>query len=99
MIFVLEDDDSIRELVVYTLCSAGLPAEGFARPSEFWSRMSQETPALILLDIMLPEEDVLRILRRLRSMPATRRTMVMLLTAKGSEFDKVVGLDLSLIHI
>lgn len=93
MIFVLEDDDSIRELVVYTLCSAGLPAEGFARPSEFWSRMSQETPALILLDIMLPEEDGLRILRRLRSMPATRRTMVMLLTAKGSEFDKVVGLD------
>lgn len=93
MIFVLEDDDSIRELVVYTLSSAGLPAEGFARPSDFWTRMSQETPSLILLDIMLPEEDGLRILRRLRSTPATRRTMVMLLTAKGSEFDKVVGLD------
>lgn len=93
MIFVLEDDDSIRELVVYTLCGAGLQAEGFARPSDFWNRLEKGTPDLILLDIMLPEEDGLRILRRLRNQPATRRVMVMLLTAKGSEFDKVVGLD------
>ncbi len=93
MIYVLEDDDSIRELVVYTLCSADLPAVGFARPSDFWAQLNRNTPHLILLDIMLPEEDGLQILRRLRTSPATRRTMVMLLTAKGTEFDKVVGLD------
>lgn len=93
MIYLLEDDNSIRELVLYTLDSAGLEAEGFDRPSAFWRRMEQRIPDLVVLDIMLPQEDGLSILRRLRTEKATRRLPVMLLTAKSTEFDKVVGLD------
>ena len=93
MIYVVEDDDSIRELVVYTLNSSGLMAEGFARPSEFWRAMAYGAPALLLLDIMLPEEDGLAILRRLRSAPETRKLPIMMLTAKGTEYDAVLGLD------
>ena len=62
MIYVLEDDNSIREFVVYTLCHMDLEARGFERPSEFWNGMEQELPSLILLDIMLPEEDGLSVL-------------------------------------
>lgn len=93
MIYIVEDDDSIRELVLYTLNSSGLAAEGFARPSAFWERMDQELPSLVLLDIMLPEEDGLSILRRLRSAAATKRLPIMMLTAKGTEYDTVIGLD------
>lgn len=93
MIFFVEDDESIRELVVYTLNNSGLAAEGFARPSEFWEAMRSSTPALIMLDIMLPEEDGLAILRRLRSEARTRKTPIMMLTAKGTEYDAVLGLD------
>lgn len=93
MIYLVEDDNSIRELVTYTLNSSGLEAEGFAHPREFWKAMAQDKPQLCMLDIMLPEEDGLQILRKLRSDPATRDIPVMMLTAKGSEYDKVVGLD------
>ena len=93
LIYILEDDESIRELVTYTLGSQGLEAEGFARPSEFWEAMAKRTPALVLLDIMLPEEDGIHILKRLRSSPATKRLPVIMLTAKGSEYDTVRGLD------
>ena len=93
MIYILEDDNSIRELVVYSLNSSGLEAKGFDRPSAFWKGMEREQPSLVLLDIMLPEEDGLSILGKLRSASATRRLPVILLTAKGSEFDKVRGLD------
>ena len=93
MIYLLEDDDNIRELVLYTLNSSGLDAEGFPRPSQFWTAMERRTPDLVILDIMLPQEDGLTILRRLRGESATRRLPVMLLTAKSTEFDKVVGLD------
>ena len=72
MIYFVEDDASIRELVLYTLNNAGFEAEGFGRPSAFWAAMGQLRPALVLLDIMLPEEDGLSILRRLRADPATR---------------------------
>lgn len=94
MIYLLEDDNSIRELVVYTLCGAGLETRGFERPSEFWSAVSEQLPKLILLDIMLPEQDGLDILKRLRSRPVSAHLPVMMLTAKGSEYDKVIGLDL-----
>ncbi|PWL53300.1 MAG: DNA-binding response regulator [Clostridiales bacterium] len=93
MIYILEDDNSIRELVAYTLNQSGLPALGFALPSAFWAALRAERPQLVLLDIMLPEEDGLSILKKLRSAPDTRALPVMMLTAKGSEYDKVVGLD------
>ncbi len=93
MIYLVEDDNSIRELVIYTLTSTGMKAKGFEKPSLFWDALEQNQPKLILLDIMLPEEDGLNILRKLRSNPNTEKIPVMMLTAKGSEFDKVIGLD------
>lgn len=94
MIYLVEDDDNIRELVVYTLRQSGLEAAGFAKPSEFWTAMNAQLPRLVLLDIMLPEEDGLTILRQLRAGAQTRKLPVMMLTAKTSEYDKVLGLDL-----
>ncbi len=93
MIFFVEDDDSIRELVLYTLNNAGYEAKGFSRPSHFWEELKTQTPRLILLDIMLPEEDGLQILKRLRSTSNTSRIPIMMLTAKSTEYDKVIGLD------
>ena len=93
MIYFVEDDNSIRELVLYTLNNAGYEARGFEKPSLFWEGLKQEMPRLILLDIMLPEEDGLQILKRLRSTPATSKIPIMMLTAKGTEYDKVIGLD------
>ena len=92
-IYLLEDDDSIRKLVIYALGSQGYEAQGFDRPSEFWSAMEGPQPALILLDIMLPEEDGLSILQKLRASAATKRIPVIMLTAKNTEYDRVVGLD------
>lgn len=93
MIYLVEDDASIRELVVYALNNSGFQAVGFDTPSAFWQALAKQTPELILLDIMLPEEDGLQILRKLRQSPVTRRTPVIMLTAKGSEYDKVIGLE------
>ena len=93
MIYILEDDASIRKLVVYTLQSQGIEAQGFDRPSQFWEAMEKGSPELVLLDIMLPEEDGLQVLKRLRSMPATKTLPVIMLTAKSTEYDKVIGLD------
>ena len=93
MIYLLEDDDSIRELVCYTLIQIGWEAKGFSAPSAFFEALRQETPELILLDIMLPEEDGLSVLKKLRAASKTKHIPVMMLTAKGSEYDKVVGLD------
>ena len=91
MIYFLEDDNSIRELVVYTMNSTGYEAVGFSRPGEFWAAMEREIPSMVLLDIMLPEEDGLQILKKLRANPATKKLPVMMLTAKDSEYDKVLG--------
>lgn len=93
MIYLLEDDDSIRKLVIYTLESQGYQAQGFALPSEFRRAMARELPELVLLDIMLPEEDGLSVLRGLRAAGATRHLPVIMLTAKNTEYDRVVGLD------
>ena len=92
MIYILEDDASIRKLVVYTIQSQGMEAEGFERPSQFWEALEQKTPELVLLDIMLPEEDGLQVLKRLRSLPATKGVPIIMLTAKSTEYDKVLGL-------
>ncbi len=93
MIYFVEDDNSIRELVLYTLNNAGYDAKGFERPSLFWEAVNKEVPRLILLDIMLPEEDGLQILKKLRSSSRTQKVPIMMLTAKGTEYDKVIGLD------
>lgn len=93
MIYVLEDDDNIRKLVLYTLRTSGFEAEGFDRPGAFYEAMAKALPRLLLLDIMLPEEDGLSVLGKLRRAPETRTLPVILLTAKGSEYDKVIGLD------
>ena len=93
MIYLLEDDDSIRDLVIYTLQSQGMEVKGFPRPSAFWEAMAEHTPSLVLLDIMLPEEDGISVLKQLRSSARTCRLPVIMLTAKGTEYDKVLGLD------
>ena len=93
MIYLLEDDDSNRKQVVYGLQSQGYEAQGFALPSEFWRAMDAQLPELLLLDIMLPEEDGLSILRKLRAAAPTRKLPVIILTAKNTEYDRVVGLD------
>lgn len=93
MIYYVEDDRNIRELVVYALCSSGLAAEGFAEAGEFWEALRQAKPELVLLDIMLPGQDGVSILKELRENAATADLPVLMLTAKGSVYDKVVGLD------
>ena len=93
MIYLVEDDDSIRELVIYTLRSTGMDAKGFGLPSEFWHAMEEQLPELVLLDIMLPEEDGLEILRKIRGRREIKNLPVIMLTAKGTEYDQVVGLD------
>ena len=93
MIFVLEDDKSIRDLTVYALCSAGYEAKGFEAPSYFWAQLENELPELLLLDIMLPEEDGVQILKKLRTRKDTANLPIILLTAKNTEYDKVIGLD------
>lgn len=93
MIYLLEDDESIRKFVLYALNNTGLEAVGFELAAEFWDAVEKEQPELVLLDIMLPDEDGLSVLRQLRMRPATARVPVILLTAKSTEYDKVVGLD------
>ena len=93
MIYLLEDDDSIRELVIYTLNSQGMEARGFGLPSEFWQAVAETIPSLVLLDVMLPEEDGLTVLKKLRESARTAQLPVIMLTAKSTEYDKVLGLD------
>lgn len=93
MIYLLEDDASIRELVCYSLEKTGFPARGFAVPSAMYAALEEELPELVILDVMLPEEDGLSVLKRLRGDAATRGIPVIMLTAKGTEFDKVTALD------
>ncbi|MDO5123055.1 MAG: response regulator transcription factor [Eubacteriales bacterium] len=94
MIYFVEDDENIRELVVYTLGSVGMEATGFPTPEAFWTAMDEALPTLVLLDIMLPGEDGLSILKKLRDNKATKKLPVIILTAKAAEYDKVKGFDL-----
>lgn len=93
MIYILEDDDNIRELVVYTLNQSGFEATGFALPSEMFKALAKQRCQLLLLDIMLPEKDGITVLKEIRSRKETENIPVVMLTAKGSEYDKVIGLD------
>ena len=90
----MEDDKSIRDLVIYTLTAVGYEAEGFATGEEMFKALEKTSPPLIMLDIMLPDEDGLAILKKLKSDPMTEDIPVIMATAKGTEYDKVVGLDL-----
>ena len=93
MVYLVEDDDNIRELVVYTMNRSGIDARGFQRPSDFYAAVKEQLPRLIILDIMLPEEDGLSVLRKLRESKETAKLPIMMLSAKASEYDKVTGLD------
>lgn len=93
MIYYVEDDKSIRELVIYTLRTTGFEARGFENGRELFGALTAETPELILLDIMLPDEDGIRIMKKIRTMEQVRHIPVILLTAKSTEYDKVMGLD------
>ena len=94
MIYYVEDDDSIRELVIYTLNQMGMPARGFDCGEKFWAAAENETPELILLDVMLPGEDGLQILKKLHEDARYKDIPVVMITAKGTEFDRVQGLDM-----
>jgi len=93
-VYIVEDDENIREIVIYALNSAGFEAFGFETGEEFLTALESGSPSLVLLDIMLPEVDGLTILKRLRNMPKAKKLPVIMLTAKNSEYDKVKGLDL-----
>lgn len=93
LIYCVEDDENIRELVRYALCSQNFEAQAFPDAPSFWKGMEKQTPDLLLLDIMLPGESGLDILKKLRSQPATQSLPVIMLTARTSEYDVVSGLD------
>ena len=93
MIYCVEDESSIRDLMLYTLKASGFDARGFESGSEFWPAIKEQMPSLIILDVMLPDEDGLTILKALRSSLVTMDIPVIMATAKDSEYDKVIGLD------
>ena len=94
MIFCVEDDNSIRDLMIYTLNSAGFQAKGFAEGESFFQALQEQKPDLIMLDVMLPGDDGITILKKLKAQSDTAHIPVIMATAKGTEFDKVIGLDL-----
>lgn len=93
MIYLLEDDISIQKFVSYALVNSGIEVKVFDTPSEFYKAMNEEMPELLLLDIMLPEEDGISILNKLREREETKKLPVIMLTAKGTEYDRIIGLD------
>ena len=94
MIWCVEDDASIRDIEVYALNSTGFSAEGFADGAAFWAALEKDRPELVVLDVMLPEVDGIQLLRRMKADPALRDIPVIMATAKGAEYDKILGLDL-----
>lgn len=93
MIFCVEDDNGIRNMMLYTLKASGFEVEGFSDGGELFEAIRERTPELIMLDIMLPGEDGITILTKLRSNTATADIPIIMATAKGTEYDKVIGLD------
>lgn len=94
MIYLLEDDTSIQKFVSYALVNSGFEVKGFETPSEFWKAMKEEKPELLLLDVMLPEEDGISILGKLRQKDETKNLPIIMLTAKSTEYDRIIGLDM-----
>ena len=93
MIFCIEDDNGIRELIIYTLNSSGFNAIGFANPMLMWKEINKTKPELIILDIMLPNEDGITTLKKIRENNETSDIPVIIASAKGTEYDKIIGLD------
>lgn len=93
-IFIVEDDDNIRDMILYALSSAGFEAEGFEDSKAFYAALLKSTPSLVFLDIMLPGEDGISILKKLRNTGTHKSTPIIMLTAKGGELDRIKGLDL-----
>lgn len=93
MIYCVEDESAIRDLMIYTLNASGFEARGFESSESLWPAVREKAPELVVLDVMLPGEDGLTILKKLRASPATAEIPVLMATAKGSEYDKVIGLD------
>lgn len=93
MIYLLEDDTSIQKFVSYALINSGFEVKGFETPSEFYKALDEEMPDMLLLDVMLPEEDGISILGKLREREDTKQLPVIMLTAKGTEYDRIIGLD------
>ena len=94
MIFCVADDNGIRNMMLYTLGASGFEATGFSDGAALFEALQEKTPELIMLDIMLPGEDGISILKRLRSQTATADIPIIMATAKGTEYDKVIGLDM-----
>ena len=94
MIWCVEDDASIREIELYALTSTGFEARGFEDGSAFWAALQTEKPELVLLDVMLPGEDGVSLLKKMKAAPALRDIPVIMATAKGAEYDKIQSLDL-----
>lgn len=94
MIWCVEDDAGIREIELYALNSTGLGARGFEDGAAFWEALQTETPELVLLDVMLPGEDGVSLLRRMKASPNFRDIPVIMATARGAEYDKIQSLDL-----
>lgn len=93
LIYCVEDESAIRDLMIYTLKASGFEARGFESSESLWPAVREKAPELVVLDVMLPGEDGLTILKKLRASPATAEIPVVMATAKGSEYDKVIGLD------
>ncbi|MBR1860633.1 MAG: response regulator transcription factor [Lachnospiraceae bacterium] len=93
MVYCVEDDSSIRDLMIYTLKASGFDAMGFESDEGFWDAMRQTCPEMVILDVMLPGQDGLTILQKIRSTPVWADIPVIMATAKDSEYDKVIGLD------
>jgi len=94
VIYCVEDDNGIRDLMIYTLNASGFEAKGFSQAEDFYKALNDETPELVMLDIMLPGEDGISILKTLRANNTTRELPVIMASARGMEYDKVLGLDL-----
>ena len=94
MIWCVEDDASIRDIEVYALRSVGFEARGFSDGAAFWDALRAERPELVVLDVMLPGIDGIELLSRMRASDALRDIPVIMATAKGTEYDKIHGLDL-----
>ena len=93
LIYIVEDDENIREIEEFALKNEGYRVAGFASAKDFYAAVAEKTPGLIVLDIMLPDEDGLEILKKLRSRAATKTVPIILVTARSTELDKVKGLD------
>lgn len=93
MIYYAEDDKGIRDLVIYTLKNTGFDAEGFSNGKALLDATEKRAPELILLDIMMPGEDGIEILKKIRNNPSIKNTPVIMVTAKNTEYDKIIGLD------